>query len=108
MSLKTSEYKHIAIDDHGRAVLTEMPRFKVRDLVMAYQAHGVPAEELAAQYDGLTPAQMHGALTYYHDHQAEIDADIQEVDQWEREWDEQHRDDPLVRRLAELKASRQR
>lgn len=108
MSLKTSEYKHIAINDEGQPVVAEMPRLKVRDLVMSHQAHGWSADELVWQFQGLTPAQAHGALSYYYDHQDEIDAAIREVEEWDQEWDEQHKDDPLVQKLAKFKASRQR
>ncbi len=108
MSLKTSEYKHIAIDDRGRPVIAEWPRLTVRDLVMAQQAHGWSADELVWQFQGVTPAQAHGALSYYYDHQAEIDAAIREVEEFDRDWDAQHRDDPFVQKLAALKAARQR
>ncbi len=108
MSLRTSEYKHIALDDKGRPVPSGMPRFKVRDLVMAYLAYQGTAEELAREYDGLTPAQVHGALTYYHDHQAEIDTDIQRVRELDEEIDRRQQDDPVIQKLKKLKASRSR
>lgn len=108
MSLRTSEYKHVAINDRGQPVLAGMPRFKVRDLVMAYLAYEGTAEELAREYDGLTPAQVHGALTYYHDHQAEIDAEIQRVREFDEELDRRQQDDPVIQKLLKLKASRAR
>ena len=36
---------------------------------------GVSAEDLAGDY-GLTPGEVHAALTYYYDHRAEIDAEL--------------------------------
>ncbi len=50
---------------------------KVAELVMAQTAHGWSPEELHFQYPHLTLGQIHSALAYYWDHQAELDADIE-------------------------------
>lgn len=106
MSLRTSEYKHIAIDAKGRPVIVEMPRLKVRDLVMAHLAHGWPAEELVRQFQGLTLAQAYGALSYYWDHQADVDQDIQRVRELDREFEERQKDEPVVKKIRKLLSSR--
>lgn len=99
MSLRTSEYKHIAFDDRGRPTV-EGTGMRVLDLVMAHQAHGWSAEEMAWQFQGLSLAQVHGALTYYYDHQAEMDGEtrrhIQEDEEARRE---QAQTNPLVQKL---------
>ena len=46
--------------------------------------HGWDAEEIQAQHSHLTLAQIHAALSYYYDHQSEMDAEI-ERDQREDE-----------------------
>lgn len=107
MSLRTSEYKHIALDDQGQPVLADMPRFKVVNLVMAYLAYSGTPEELAREYEGLTPAQVHGALSYYHDHQAEIDAEIRSVREESEEFRQRQSQDPVIQKLRRLKAARQ-
>ena len=43
-------------------------------------AHGSTPEEMHLQYPHITLGQIHAALAYYHDHQAEIDQEI------ERRW----------------------
>lgn len=105
MSLRTSEYKHIVLDSKDRPVI-QGTRLKVRDLVRAHQAHGWSADELAWQFQGITLAQVHGALTYYYDHQAEIDADIRRVRESEREFEEKQKDVPVVKKIRKLLASR--
>ena len=56
-------------------------RVRVMDIVGARQA-GVPAEELAEYFSSrtLTLSEIHAALTYYYDHQDEIDAALAELE----------------------------
>ncbi len=105
MSLRTSEYKHIALDNEDRPVI-QGTRLKVRDLVRAHLAHGWSADELAWQFQGVTLAQVHGALSYYFDHQAEIDEDIARAREFEREMEGRQQDDPVAQKLRKLLASR--
>jgi hypothetical protein len=37
---------------------------------------GLSADEIVSRYPHLTLADVYAALTYYHDHRAEIDADM--------------------------------
>lgn len=50
---------------------------KVVELVLDTKAYGWSPEELHFQHPYLTMGQIHSALAYYWDHQAEIDQDIQ-------------------------------
>jgi uncharacterized protein (DUF433 family) len=50
---------------------------KVIEVVLDKAAYGWSPEELHFQHPGLSLAQIHGALTYYYEHQAELDADIE-------------------------------
>lgn len=52
-------------------------RLGVHDVVNVVVRLGGSVEEAVEMYD-LTPAQVHAALAYYYDHQAEIDAIIAE------------------------------
>ncbi|GMU58211.1 MAG: hypothetical protein AMXMBFR33_73570 [Candidatus Xenobia bacterium] len=105
MSLRTSEYKHIVLDGQDRPVI-QGTRLKVRDLVRAHLAHGWSADELAWQFQGVTLAQVHGALSYYFDHQVEIDADILSAREFEREMEAEQQDDPVAQKLRKQIASR--
>ena len=59
------------------ARLSRLPRIRVAQIVMDYLAHGWSPDELCRHYPHLTPVEAHAAMTYYYDHQAEIDAEIQ-------------------------------
>jgi uncharacterized protein (DUF433 family) len=54
-----------------------LPRIRVAQIVMGYLAHGWSPDEMCRHYPQLTPAETHAAMTYYYDHQAEVDAEIQ-------------------------------
>jgi uncharacterized protein (DUF433 family) len=51
-------------------------RIKVQDVAIWHERLGQSAAEIAATYPGLSLAEVHAALAYYHSHRAEIDADI--------------------------------
>ncbi len=68
-------YPHVELDATGVPCIAGTT-MKVVELVMAQQAHGWSPQELHFQHPYLTMGQIHGALTYYWDHKAEVDADI--------------------------------
>ena len=45
-------------------------------IIVGYYKLGMSVDEILAGLPHLTPAQVFDALSYYHDHQAEIEADI--------------------------------
>jgi uncharacterized protein (DUF433 family) len=51
-------------------------RIKVAQVAGWHERMGLSPAQIVAQHPGLTLADVHAALAYYHDHQAEIDADI--------------------------------
>ena len=51
-------------------------KFPVRSVVNHVLRQGMTPEELAAEFHHLTLAQIHDALSYYYDHQGDIDQDI--------------------------------
>jgi uncharacterized protein (DUF433 family) len=67
---------HIEVDDGGAARIAGT-RIKVIHLVMEKTANKWNTEELQVQFPHLSMSQIHAALTYYFDHQHEIDAQIQ-------------------------------
>ena len=52
-------------------------RITVQNVAIWHERMGQRADEIAAEYD-LTLADVHAALAYYFDHQAEIDRSIEE------------------------------
>lgn len=51
-------------------------RFPVRSVAVYVLRQGMTAEEMVRDWPHLTLAQIHGALAYYYENQAEIDADL--------------------------------
>ncbi len=93
---------HIELDERGVAWISGT-KVKVIEVALDKLAHGSSPEEMHFQYPHLSLAQIHAALSYYYDHQTELDAEIG------RRWLEagemiaQEADSPLRQRLRELK-----
>jgi len=66
----------IEIDEEGVPWITGA-NTKVIEVVLDKIAHGSSPEEMHVQYPHLSLAQIHGALSYYYEHQVELDADIE-------------------------------
>ncbi len=80
-SLPALPYPHISAEPQvmsGRPCINGT-RVRVMDVVGARKA-GVPDEELTEYFSSrtLTLSEIHAALTYYYDHQAEIDSTLAE------------------------------
>jgi uncharacterized protein (DUF433 family) len=71
-----TEVVHIVRDPNvlGGKPHIEGHRIAVHHIAWWY-LQGVSAEELARDY-GLTPAEVHAALVYYHDHRADVDVEL--------------------------------
>jgi uncharacterized protein (DUF433 family) len=67
---------HIRRDERGLAWIAET-NTKVIEVVMDQAAYGWEAEEIHAAHPHLSLAQIHAALSYYHDHKTEFDAQVQ-------------------------------
>lgn len=72
-----SGYKHVALDGAGVARIAGT-NTKVREVVLDQLAYGWSPQEMHWQHPYLSLAQLHAALAYYYDHQAQIDQEIQE------------------------------
>jgi len=68
---------HIRLDDAGVAWIDDT-NVKAIEVVTDKLAHGSSAEEMHFQYPHLSLAQISAALSYYYDHQAELDAAIRQ------------------------------
>src|SRR2546421_3635287 len=75
--MATVAHEHIEKLAGEPARLSRLPRIRVTQIVMDYLAHGWSPDEMCHHYPHLAPAEAHAAMTYYYDHQAEIDTEIQ-------------------------------
>ena len=71
------EYPHIAHEEGDSARFARYPRWRISLLIAEHQAYGWNADELKENHSDLTLGEIHSALAYYYDHQAEIDAEIE-------------------------------
>jgi hypothetical protein len=70
----------------------------------AKQAYGCTTEDLSSN---LPSAQVHAALTYYYEDQAEFDADIQRSEVESRELEQRLSDSELRKKLNDLARRRE-
>lgn len=67
---------HVRLDERGVAWV-DNTNVKVIEIALDKRAHGFSPEEIAYQhYHFLSLAQIHAALSYYYDHEAEFDAEM--------------------------------
>ncbi|MST94388.1 MAG: DUF433 domain-containing protein [Pedosphaera sp.] len=83
------KYPHIASDARiaGGVPIIKGTRIAVRTVAGYYQL-GMTPDEILQSLPHLTPAQLHAALTYYFDHQKQVDRDLKrnaDVDHWRRQ-----------------------
>ena len=71
------DYPHIELSPQGVPMISETA-IKVVEIVLDRMAHHWDADEIQRQHPALSLAQIHSALAYYYDHQAEMDRDIEE------------------------------
>jgi len=95
---------HIEIDERGNARIAGT-RVKVRILIDGMKGNHQSVEELIAQYPHLSPSQIHAALSYYYDHQSEIDRQSAEAESFV---DQMQADASAQPTRAELEARRSR
>lgn len=67
---------HIVLDERGRPWV-EGTNTKVVEIVLDKLAYGWSPEQIQENHPHLPLAKIHAAFTYYYDHQAEIDEEIE-------------------------------
>ena len=75
--MSTQVMPHVWLDDAGVAWV-DQTNVKVIEVVLDKLAHGSSPEEIHFQYPHLSLSQIYAALAYYHDHQQEFDAQIED------------------------------
>lgn len=76
MQMATVQDTHIEKLDGQPARLARLPRIRVAQIVMDYMAHGWSPEEISRHQTHVNLAEAHAAMSYYYDHQSEIDDEI--------------------------------
>ena len=76
VNMTTTLSGHIEIDETGVARIAGS-RIKVIHLVMEKRANGWSPEETQQNFPHLSLAAVYAAMTYYHDHLAECEAQIE-------------------------------
>ncbi len=89
---------HIHLDARGVAWIDDT-NVKVVEVVLDKRAYGWSPEEIHEQHPGLSLAQIHAALSYYYDHQQDIDAYIEQQLKWVEAMAAQAGDSPVRQRL---------
>ena len=89
LSVKKQGYHYITSDRRiaGGSPIIKGTRITVRTVAGYYQM-GMSVDEILSALQHLTPAQVHSALAYYFDHQAEIDQEMKEnadIEHWRKE-----------------------
>ena len=70
---------HVHCDEQGRAWLDDT-NVKVIEVVLDHLAYGWNVETIQENHPHLTLAQVYAALAWYYDHQAAMDAEIEQQD----------------------------
>jgi uncharacterized protein (DUF433 family) len=92
---------HIHLDARGVAWIDDT-NTKVVEVAQDMIAHGWSPEEIHFQHAHLSMAQIHAALGFYFDHQAELDAAMQESLRRAAELREGATESPIRKRLREM------
>ena len=100
MPSSMTTYEHVQIDANGVPIIVGT-NMKVVELVMAQLAHGWSPEEIHFQHPYLSLGQIHSALAYYWDHQAELNEEIERRRQYAEEQRRNAGASPLANKLRE-------
>jgi uncharacterized protein (DUF433 family) len=97
---------HIWLDKRGVAWVGNT-NVKVIEIVLDKLGWGMDAETIHREFPNISLSEIYAAFSYYHDHQAEMDAQIKESRQEYERLRAESANDPLVQRLRALKAKRE-
>jgi uncharacterized protein (DUF433 family) len=76
---------HIRLDERGAAWIADT-NVKVIEVALDHTAYDWDAEEIHAAHPHLSLAHIHAALSYYHDHKSEMDAQmLQQMENYRRQ-----------------------
>ena len=96
-----AQARELGFDDAGIAWVDET-NVKVIEVALEQLAYGWSPEEIHFQHPSLSLAQIHAALSYYHDHRQEYDAKIEQQLSRVQSLSANQRDTPFQQRLRTL------
>ena len=103
--MPTVATRNIYVDEEGVAWI-EGTGIKVKEVVIDKVFWGMSPEEMLAEHSHWSLPQIYAALSYYYDHQAEVDEQIerdrQEVEAMRAEQEKTMGESPVRKRLREL------
>lgn len=79
--MATVPLRTITVDERGVASITNTG-IKVKEVVIDKVVWGMTPEEMLAGHPHWSLPTIYAALSYYYDHQAEVDAQIERDRQW--------------------------
>jgi uncharacterized protein (DUF433 family) len=91
---------HIVLNEKGRAVVRDT-RSKVTMIVRDHRDGGLSPQEIHEAYPHLSLAAIHAALSYYYDHKAELDAEMEASDRMVEAMRAAAGESPLAKKLRE-------
>jgi uncharacterized protein (DUF433 family) len=94
---ETTVTPHIWMDEQERAWIDDA-NVKVVEIVLDHIAYGWTADAIQENYPALTLAQVYAALAWYYDHQADLDAEIEQQSEQLRILRTDAKPSPLARR----------
>jgi uncharacterized protein (DUF433 family) len=106
MTMTPIKETHIYLNEDGRAYV-KPSCFKVRMIIEGLQANPCPPEEYVKQFTTLTVAEVYAALTYYHDHRAEMDEEIRKLREFAEEFRKTNPESPATKRVREVMRARE-
>ena len=75
--MSTVTYPHIEQRQNGTLYIAGTP-YKVRQIALDHIAYHWDPDDIQREHPQLTLGQIHAALSYYYDHKAELDREIEE------------------------------
>jgi len=102
MTLTITEYKHISINEQNVPIIAGTS-MKVVELITSVKAYQWTPEELHENYPHVSMSKIYAALSYYWDHQKEIDEDMERIEEWATEMSLKARETPLAKKLLQAK-----
>lgn len=79
--MMTATIRTISLDERGVAWLTDTG-IKVKEIIIEKVIWGMTPEEMLVAHPHWSLPQIYAALSYYYDHQADLDQQIEHDRQW--------------------------
>jgi uncharacterized protein (DUF433 family) len=103
IALRPSGTAHILLDERGRGWIDDT-NVKVIEIVLdTMGTEPMTPEEIHAEWPHISMAQIYAALSWYHDHKAEYDAEIErQLREFDAAREAQQKTSPIVKKLKEM------